>query len=80
MTALRARPDNRSVAEIRERAFPRSGVSYWLSRALAVASAATAAGTFFVPGVLTGPAAMNGLAAVGCVPRAIFFRNVADDA
>jgi hypothetical protein len=41
---------------------PATGPAYWLSGALAVVSAVGAAVTFFVPGILTGPAAMNGSA------------------
>jgi hypothetical protein len=36
--------------------------TYWLSGALAVVAAAGAAATFFIPGVLRGPAVMNGSA------------------
>jgi hypothetical protein len=36
--------------------------TYWLSGALAVVAAAAAAATFFIPGVLRGPAVMNGSA------------------
>lgn len=42
--------------------FPQAGVAYRLSGALAVVSAAGAIVTFFVPRILTGPAAMNGSA------------------
>ncbi|HEX9094708.1 MAG TPA: hypothetical protein VF990_01255 [Candidatus Dormibacteraeota bacterium] len=36
--------------------------TYWLSGALALVTAAAAAATFFIPGVLRGPAVMNGSA------------------
>lgn len=36
--------------------------TYWLSGTLALVTAAAAAGTFFIPGVLRGPAVMNGSA------------------
>jgi hypothetical protein len=44
------------------RVFPRRSAAYWLAAGLVAASAAAAALTFFVPGVLSGPAAMNGSA------------------
>lgn len=41
---------------------PPPGPAYWLSGAAAVTAAAASAMTFFVDGILTGPAAMNGSA------------------
>lgn len=59
MTTLAARP---RTAAPPSRVLPASGAAYWLSGALALMSAVAAAMTFFVPGILTGPAAMNGSA------------------
>lgn len=56
------RREKHSAATTPAHAFPRAGVAYRLSAALAVVSAAGAIVTFFVPGILTGPAAMNGSA------------------
>ncbi len=56
------RREKHSTATRPVRAVPRAGVAYRLSGALAATSAAGAIVTFFVPEVLTGPAAMNGSA------------------
>jgi len=58
-TPVRVYGASRSVL-IRGTALARS--TYWLSGALAVVTAAAAAATFFIPGVLRGPAVMNGSA------------------
>ncbi|HZM84421.1 MAG TPA: hypothetical protein VFC19_52545 [Candidatus Limnocylindrales bacterium] len=56
------RREKHSAATRFRRAMPASGVSYRLSAALAGVSAVAALLTYFVPGILTGPAAMNGSA------------------
>lgn len=58
-TPMRLYGASRSVL-IQGTALARS--TYWLSGALALATAAAAAATFFIPGVLRGPAVMNGSA------------------
>jgi hypothetical protein len=58
-TPIRLNGASRSVF-IRGTALARS--TYWLSGALALVTAVAAAGTFFIPGVLRGPAVMNGSA------------------
>jgi hypothetical protein len=59
MTITQMRPGTQAP---QGRVVPASGAAYWLSAALALVSAVGGAVTFFVPGVLTGPAAMNGSA------------------
>jgi len=49
-------------ARHRTAVFPRAGLPYWLSWALALVAGVAGAVTFFVPGILTGPAVMNGSA------------------
>jgi hypothetical protein len=58
-TPVRLHAASRSVL-IHGTALARS--TYWLSGALALVAAAAAAATFFLPGVLRGPAVMNGSA------------------
>jgi len=58
-TTVRLYGSSRSVL-IHGRALARS--TYWLSGALALVTAAAAAASFFIPGVLRGPAVMNGSA------------------
>jgi hypothetical protein len=58
-TPIRLNGASRSVF-IRGTALARS--TYWLSGALALVTALAAAATFFIPGVLRGPAVMNGSA------------------
>jgi len=58
-TPVRLHATSRSVL-IHGTALARS--TYWLSGALALVAAAAAAATFFLPGVLRGPAVMNGSA------------------
>jgi hypothetical protein len=56
------RREEHSAAEHPRRAMPAAGNSYRLSAALAAVSALAALLTYFIPGVLSGPAAMNGSA------------------
>jgi hypothetical protein len=56
-TRVRLDEASRSV-HIRGTALARS--TYWLSGALALVTALAAAATLFIPGVLRGPAVMNG--------------------
>src|SRR6202158_900107 len=58
-TTVRLNGASRSVL-MRGTALARS--AYWLSGALALVTALAAATTFFIPGVLRGPAVMNGSA------------------
>src|ERR1700682_4121511 len=58
-TPIRLNGASRSVL-IRGTALARS--TYWLSGALALVTALAVAATFFIPGVLRGPAVMNGSA------------------
>jgi hypothetical protein len=51
-----------SAGGARETVIPVAGAPAWLSGALAAVAAVAAGATFFVPGVLRGPAVMNGSA------------------
>jgi len=56
------RREKHSAATHFRRAMPAAGVGYRLSAALAAVSAVAGLLTYFTPGILTGPAAMNGSA------------------
>ena len=56
------RREKHSTATHVRRAMPSAGVSYRLSAALAAVSAVATLFTYFIPGILSGPAAMNGSA------------------